>query len=123
MLVGALIFVLGIDLIKEAVWDTRHRTSRCVLHIPRYTPTYIAQNRVYHDYRHHDLHVALGLCYRCSLRNRPGLLLLRDSEFSKTERARNLYRSVEYVRGAPSERTSRVSPRGWEADNDHATAR
>ncbi|KIO23152.1 hypothetical protein M407DRAFT_215409 [Tulasnella calospora MUT 4182] len=27
MLVGALIFVLGIDLIKEAVWDTRHRTS------------------------------------------------------------------------------------------------
>ncbi|KAG9028683.1 hypothetical protein FRB95_006157 [Tulasnella sp. JGI-2019a] len=28
MLVGALIFVLGIDLIKEAVWDTRHRTSR-----------------------------------------------------------------------------------------------
>lgn len=28
MVVGALIFVLGIDLIKEAVWDTRHRTSR-----------------------------------------------------------------------------------------------
>ncbi|KAG8875939.1 hypothetical protein FRB97_004616 [Tulasnella sp. 331] len=28
MLVGALIFVLGIDLIKEALWDTRHRTSR-----------------------------------------------------------------------------------------------
>ncbi|KAG8905675.1 hypothetical protein FRB99_008448 [Tulasnella sp. 403] len=27
MLVGALIFVLGIDLIKEAVWDTRHRTT------------------------------------------------------------------------------------------------
>ncbi|KAG8968392.1 hypothetical protein FRC03_007589 [Tulasnella sp. 419] len=27
MVVGALIFVLGIDLIKEAVWDTRHRTS------------------------------------------------------------------------------------------------
>lgn len=30
MLVGALIFVLGIDLIKEALWDTRHRTSRLV---------------------------------------------------------------------------------------------
>ncbi|RDB21774.1 Uncharacterized protein C24H6.11c [Hypsizygus marmoreus] len=28
MVVGALIFVLGIDLVKEAVWDTRHRTSR-----------------------------------------------------------------------------------------------
>ena len=28
MLVGALIFVLGIDLVKEAVWDTRHRASR-----------------------------------------------------------------------------------------------
>ncbi|EJD50688.1 sulfate anion transporter [Auricularia subglabra TFB-10046 SS5] len=28
MLVGALIFVLGIDLMKEAVWDTRHRVSR-----------------------------------------------------------------------------------------------
>lgn len=27
MLVGALIFVLGIDLVKEALWDTRHRVS------------------------------------------------------------------------------------------------
>ncbi|KAJ3888155.1 sulfate transporter family-domain-containing protein [Lentinula edodes] len=26
--VGALIFVLGIDLVKEALWDTRHRVSR-----------------------------------------------------------------------------------------------
>ena len=31
MLVGALIFVLGIDLVKEALWDTRHRVSRFVL--------------------------------------------------------------------------------------------
>ena len=31
MLVGALIFVLGLDLVKEALWDTRHRVSRCVL--------------------------------------------------------------------------------------------
>ena len=28
MLVGALIFVLGIDLVKEAVWDTRKRVSK-----------------------------------------------------------------------------------------------
>lgn len=28
MVVGALIFVLGIDLIREALWDTRHRVSR-----------------------------------------------------------------------------------------------
>ncbi|KAJ9092109.1 hypothetical protein QFC21_006975 [Naganishia friedmannii] len=28
MVVGALIFVLGIDLVKEAVWDTRHRVNR-----------------------------------------------------------------------------------------------
>lgn len=28
MLVGALIFVLGIDLVKEALWDSRHRASR-----------------------------------------------------------------------------------------------
>jgi SulP family sulfate permease len=28
VVVGALIFVLGIDLVKEALWDTRHRTSR-----------------------------------------------------------------------------------------------
>ncbi len=27
MVVGALIFVLGIDLVKEAVWDTRGRVS------------------------------------------------------------------------------------------------
>ncbi len=27
MLVGALIFVLGIDLVKEALWDTRQRVS------------------------------------------------------------------------------------------------
>lgn len=26
--VGVLIFVLGIDLIKEALWDTRNRVSR-----------------------------------------------------------------------------------------------
>ena len=31
MLVGSLIFVLGIDLVKEALWDTRHRVSRFVL--------------------------------------------------------------------------------------------
>lgn len=30
MVVGALIFVLGIDLVKEALWDTRHRVSRYV---------------------------------------------------------------------------------------------
>ena len=28
MLVGALIFVLGIDLVREALWDTRHRVNR-----------------------------------------------------------------------------------------------
>ncbi|KAF9039031.1 sulfate anion transporter [Panaeolus papilionaceus] len=28
MVVGALIFVLGIDLVKEALWDTRHRVTR-----------------------------------------------------------------------------------------------
>ncbi len=28
MVVGALIFVLGIDLVKEALWDTRHRVNR-----------------------------------------------------------------------------------------------
>ncbi|KAJ7207976.1 sulfate transporter family-domain-containing protein [Mycena pura] len=28
MVVGALIFVLGLDLCKEALWDTRHRVSR-----------------------------------------------------------------------------------------------
>lgn len=28
MLVGALIFVLGIDLVREALWDTRHRVSK-----------------------------------------------------------------------------------------------
>ncbi|KAF8623274.1 hypothetical protein AX17_007480 [Amanita inopinata Kibby_2008] len=28
MVVGALIFVLGIDLIKEALWDTRHRVTK-----------------------------------------------------------------------------------------------
>ena len=27
MVVGALIFVLGIDLVKEALWDTRQRVS------------------------------------------------------------------------------------------------
>jgi SulP family sulfate permease len=27
MVVGALIYVLGIDLVKEALWDTRHRAS------------------------------------------------------------------------------------------------
>lgn len=30
MVVSALIFVLGIDLVKEALWDTRHRVSRSV---------------------------------------------------------------------------------------------
>ena len=28
MLVGALIFVLGIDLVKEALWDTRNRVNK-----------------------------------------------------------------------------------------------
>lgn len=30
MVVGSLIFVLGIDLVKEALWDTRHRVNRYV---------------------------------------------------------------------------------------------
>jgi SulP family sulfate permease len=30
MVVSSLIFVLGIDLVKEALWDTRHRVSRLV---------------------------------------------------------------------------------------------
>lgn len=34
--VGALIFALGIDLVKEALWDTRHRVSRCVFHTTFY---------------------------------------------------------------------------------------
>ena len=35
MLVGSLIFVLGFDLVKEALWDTRHRVSRygCIVGI------------------------------------------------------------------------------------------
>lgn len=33
MVVGALIFVLGIDLVKEALWDTRHRVNRSVRHV------------------------------------------------------------------------------------------
>lgn len=28
MVVGALIFVLGLDLVKEALWDTRNKVSR-----------------------------------------------------------------------------------------------
>jgi SulP family sulfate permease len=28
MVVSSLIFVLGIDLVKEALWDTRHRVSK-----------------------------------------------------------------------------------------------
>ena len=30
VVVSTLIVVLGIDLVKEALWDTRHRVSRCV---------------------------------------------------------------------------------------------
>lgn len=39
MVVGALIFVLGIDLVKEALWDTRHRVSRYVLALEKNTIT------------------------------------------------------------------------------------
>lgn len=31
MVVGALIFVLGIDLMKEALWDTRNRVNKYAL--------------------------------------------------------------------------------------------
>ncbi len=31
MVVGALIFVLGIDLVKEAIWDNRHRVTWSVV--------------------------------------------------------------------------------------------
>lgn len=31
MLVGTLVFVMGIDLVREAVWATRHRVSKYVL--------------------------------------------------------------------------------------------
>ena len=34
MVVGALIFVLGIDLVKEALWDTRNRVNRYVFVTP-----------------------------------------------------------------------------------------
>jgi len=34
VVVSTLVIVLGIDLVKEALWDTRHRVSRCEYLIP-----------------------------------------------------------------------------------------
>ncbi|QRV95907.1 sulfate anion transporter [Ceratobasidium sp. AG-Ba] len=63
MVVGALIFVLGIDLVKESVWDTRHRVSRqvWVRETARIIPT-SPQIGIYHNCSHHALHVVVRFC-------------------------------------------------------------
>ena len=71
MVVGALIFVLGIDLVKEALWDTRHRVSWSVhmKHVKRDRTLMALQDGVYHHREHHDLHDCLGLRHWCHIRH------------------------------------------------------
>ena len=80
MLVGALIFVLGIDLTIEAIWDTRKRVNRteyitiwaiaigmtlCVKNVSAPLPDSTPQ---------------VGLCHRPVVWHRPRLRLLRGAE-------------------------------------------
>lgn len=70
MVVGALIFVLGIDLVKEALWDTRHRVSWLVH--PTSFDVFVltkVQDGVHHDRQHHDLHDRMGLRDWCHIRH------------------------------------------------------
>ena len=63
VVVSALIVVIGIDLVKEALWDTRRRVSRCVFRsrmieiIP--TDEHRMEYSGYHD--------CVGLCHRCRI--------------------------------------------------------
>ena len=66
MVVGALIFVLGIDLVKEALWDTRARVNRyvCTIFSNGVCLTF-RQVGVHHYREYHDIHDRLGLRHRC----------------------------------------------------------
>lgn len=65
MVVGSLIFVLGIDLVKEALWDNRHRVTRSVSLFSGRTGSEenILQFRIHHYCQHNGLHDRLGLRY------------------------------------------------------------
>jgi hypothetical protein len=66
MVVSALILVLGIDLVKEALWDTRHRVSRLALthwyDMQQLINTF--QDGVYYDSQHYGYDDSLGFCHR-----------------------------------------------------------
>lgn len=84
MVVGALILVLGLDLVKEAVWDARHRASRYrSVNDPRlFTPDFFSpQERIYHYHQHHGLHDCLGFRHWSVIRHHYELCVPLRSRF------------------------------------------
>jgi hypothetical protein len=72
MVVGSLIFVLGIDLVKEALWDTRRRVSRYPHFYlgHEFIDAKFAQNGIYHDCEYHGVYDRVGFCDWCAVRHR-----------------------------------------------------
>lgn len=94
MLVGALIFVLGIDLVKEALWDTRSRVNKMeYLTIVSIMITMTVWDFVFG--------VLFGIIASCELTQEPDVhrphlilfrLLLCCPEFSAEQHSRASYR-------------------------------
>ncbi|THH18561.1 hypothetical protein EW146_g2464 [Bondarzewia mesenterica] len=102
MVVSALIFVLGIDLVKEALWDTRNRVSR-------YEYATIVCIMVAMTLWDFVIGVLFGIVVSC--------LFFVVQKFAASEHSRNSYGRDSYVDRAQTKRASGVSSGGLEADD------
>jgi sulfate permease, SulP family len=125
MVVAALIFVLGIDLVKEALWDTRHRVSRLDPLSCGALPLikFVGQDGIRDDREHHGRDDRLGLRHRRLLRYHRQLFLLRRPKLAASERASALHGRERRLDSAQAKQPPRIHPRGCAADDDHAPPR
>jgi hypothetical protein len=125
MVVGALIFVLGIDLVKEALWDCRHRVTR-------FEYLTIASIMVVMTAKDFVAGVLFGIVVSCACSfsvcacGMNGLtvvdrLLLCGAEFAEEEYTGAAYGRECDVDREAAERAQGVHPRGVKADH-RATA-
>lgn len=120
MVVGALIFLLGIELLQEALVDTWGKLSRLefltVCDAPN-SHDYVLLTRLGGHHRCHN--GSLGLCHGHSGWNHLGMCQLRGSNLAKIRHSRHfLWRDCRVDRTSTSNPAT-VLARSWTADFDH----
>lgn len=127
MVVSALIFVLGIDLVKEALWDTRHRVSKTEY----FTIASIMVAMTAWDF---VIGVLFGIVVSCEFVPLCVLYMdsvdlgcrrpfLRRTKFTAPQHPRHALRRSDSLDSASPKRASRIPSRGLATDDHHAPPR